>query len=273
MRTVKLSVVVVLAGLVGCGPKVATIEIAPKEVVLAKKGDAASLVGTAKDAEGKKVENPVLVWASSDPTVAAVDGATGKVTGLKTGDAKVTATYQTIVGEAKVRVSIPASISFAPAVLTLTGPGGKGRVVAKVLDEKGREASAKLSWESADAKVATVSPAGEITGVAPGETQVFAVVGELRAPVKVVVPAPTAAALEVGKAVTMKLGGKPIALEVVAKDAAGKDMAGAQLSFSIADAKVATVDTAGAVTPVGKGKTKVTVTSGDKSAEIDITVK
>ncbi len=59
----------------------------------------------------------------------------------------------------------------------------------------------------------------------------------------------------------------------MAKDAEGKEMANVPFTYAAEDAKVATVDAAGVVTGVAKGKTKVTVTAGDKSATVEVKVK
>ena len=264
-----LSFAVVFA-VVGCGPKVASIDLSPDRLSLSKKGDVQALVATAKDAEKKNVEGVTVVFTSADPAVAAVD-ATGKVTAVKSGDTTVVATVGAVTASAPVKVSIPASISLAPAEVKLVGAGSKAAVVAKVLDEKGREAQAEVTWESADAKIATVA-AGQIVAVAAGETTVNALAAGLKAPVKVSVSVPVVATVEADKALDLKVG-TPGKLKVVAKDADGKEVAAATFTYASADAKVATVDATGTVTPVGKGKTKLTVTSGEKSATVEVKVK
>ncbi len=270
MRSLKLASLFAALSLVACGPKVAKIDVVPAKVEIAKKGDMVSLAATPVDAAGKKVENVAVAFTSSDPAVASVDAASGKVTGLKSGDAKITVTFEKITAEVPVVVSIPATITPAPAELKLD-LGAKGKVAAKVLDEKGRETKAEVTFESADAKIATVA-AGEITAVGAGGAQVFAVAGAIRQPVKVVVVAPAAAAVEADKELEVKAGATA-QIKVVAKDAEGKEMANVPFSYAAEDAKVATVDAAGVVTGVAKGKTKVTVTAGDKSATVEVKVK
>lgn len=272
MRAVKMLCVAVAAVLSACGPKVASIEISPNPVTLAKKGDVANLVATPKDAAGKPVENTQVTFAVADAAVASVDSLTGKVTALKTGTTEVTATFQKVSASVPVKVTIPASISLAPAAVELKGLGQAAPVTAKLLDEKGEEMKGEFTWESADTKIAEVKN-GEITSVGAGETVVTVKAGGQSAQVKVVVALPAAAAVEAEKALELKAGDAPVKVNAVAKDAEGKEIAGAPFTYAIDNAKVATVDAAGMVTPVGKGKAKLTIASGEQSATVEITVK
>jgi uncharacterized protein YjdB len=270
MRAVKVLSFAVVFAVVGCGPKVASIDLSPDRLSLTKKGEVQALSATPKDAEKKKVEGATVVFTSASPAVATVDAA-GKVTAVKSGDTTIVATLGQVTASAPVKVAIPASISLAPADVKLVGAGSKAMVVAKVLDDAGRPATAEVTWESADAKIATVK-GGEIVAVGAGETKVFAVAAEVKAPVKVTVAIPVVATVEADKELDLKVG-TPGKLKVVAKDAEGKEIANTAFTYAIDNAKVATVDAAGTVTPVGKGKAKLTVTAGEKSATVEVKVK
>lgn len=262
-------------GLAACGPKVASIDVQPAtKVTLTQKGQVAKFTATPKDAEGKAIENLTLTWTTSDPSVATVDAASGDVTAVKTGDAVVKVAYQDKAAQdVQVQVSVPASISVAPAELTLDGVGKSTKLSAKVLDEKGRVVTEDVVWESPNPEIATVSK-GEVSAMGIGQAQVFAVAAGVRAPVKIVVTAPELASLEVGPALELKAkGGEPTKINAVGKDAAGTAVTSAVFAFESADPKVATVDAAGMVTPVAKGKTKINVTSGGKTAAVDVVVK
>ena len=95
-------------------------------------------------------------WSSSDSKVASVS-AGGAVTGVATGDADITATYQTISGKARVTVARPA--------FTISGTlrdGASGRILADVLVQAVDSTGATRS--------ATTDPSGAyaISGVSPG---------------------------------------------------------------------------------------------------------
>ncbi len=271
MRTTKLLCLAAVLGIAACGPNVASIEVTPKAAELNKKGATATLVATPKNPEGTQVEGVTLTFASSDAAVAAVDAA-GKVTAQKSGDAKITVSFEKVSAEVAVKVSIPASLPVTPALVRLDGLGTRARVSAKVLDDKGREVKAPIVWESAAPMVATVRD-GEITAMGAGEGQVFAVAEGLRSPVKVTVVVPEVATVECEKTVELKVGAAPVKLKVVAKDAAGKEVPSARFTYAAADAKVAKVDETGSLAAVGKGKTKVTVTSTNgKSTTVEVKV-
>ena len=172
MRAVKmLSVAVaVLFGLAACGPKVATIDSRSQDGVAVEEGRYPSADRDPQGRRGQEGRRRDRRVPEADPTVATVDAATGKVTAVKSGDATIAATVDKITGSAQVKVSIPATVSIAPADVKLDGVGAKATVIAKVLDEKGRPVPAPLTWETADAKIATVAN-GEIISVAGGETQ------------------------------------------------------------------------------------------------------
>jgi photosystem II stability/assembly factor-like uncharacterized protein len=67
----------------------ASIDLSPPVVTLAPR-QTVQLVATAKESNGNQLLNVVFTWNSSDPTVASVDNA-GRVTGIKTGRAQITA--------------------------------------------------------------------------------------------------------------------------------------------------------------------------------------
>ncbi len=270
MRSLKLVSLAAVFVLSACGPKVASIEIAPGSLELNKKGEIKALTATPKDAQSKAVENVQITYSSSDPKVATVD-AKGQVSAVDSGDAVVTASFEQIKATANVKVSIPGSIALAPKDARLDDVGAKVNVVAKVLDGKGREMKETVTWTVEDAKVAAVAN-GEITAVGAGETNVVATAGALKSSFKVTVVVPVVATVEAEKEVEVKVG-ETATLKPAGKDAEGKAIASATFTFASADEKIATVDAAGVVKGVKKGKTKVTVTSGDKSATVDVKVK
>ena len=125
--------------------------------------------------------------------------------------------------------------SSKPAVVSIDGNG---------LFTANAEGSAKLTVTTAQKKSATVT-------------------------VKVVDPyKPTAIAIAQGKAVTITMG-QPLQLNVVL----APESARATLTWTSSKGKVATVDGNGLVTPVGEGKTKITVkTQNKKKATITVNV-
>ena len=256
--------------LAGCS-KVKSVEVAPAELTLTEPGQTARLTAVAKDSDGAPVPGAALAFTSSAPEIASVDNE-GIVKAFQVGDAVVKATFEgKISGEAKVKVSLPFAISVVPDTVTLEGIGAQAKIAATVRDEKGREVpGAELSWENAAPNVISVSR-GEFTSVGIGEAQVYAVAGAIKAPVRVVVAPPTLSTLEVQQPPVLKAG-EPFKLSVDAKDPNGKPAVGASFSYESSDPKVVAVDVTGVLTPVKKGKAKLTVRSGAKSAEVEVEV-
>ena len=77
-------------------------------------------------------------------------------------------------------------------------------------------------------------------------------------------------AIEVEKELRLKVGGPAEKLHPTARDAEGRMLAFASFSYTSTDAKVATVDAAGVVKPVGPGKAKVVAKSGEASAPCEV---
>ncbi|MGC4117937.1 MAG: Ig-like domain-containing protein [Myxococcales bacterium] len=271
MRSVKFVSLVAVFALSACGPKVTSIELAPGALELGKKGEIKALTATPKDAEKKAVENVQITYTSSDPKVATVD-AKGQVSAVDTGEATITAAFEQNKATATVKVAIPGSITFAPADVKLVGVGSKAAVVAKVMDSKGKEMKLSATFVPGDGKVATVA-GNEFTAVAAGEATFVATAGDVKSNLKVSVTVPVLTTVEADKALEIAKAGETATIKAMGKDADGKEIAGTAFTFASADEKIAKVDAAGVVTAVKKGKTKVTVTAGDKSATVEVQVK
>ena len=69
-------------------------------------GQSTQANATTKDASGNVLTGRTIVWTTSDPAVASVDGA-GLVTALKAGTVTVTATSEGKTGSASLTVAAP----------------------------------------------------------------------------------------------------------------------------------------------------------------------
>lgn len=114
------------------------------------------------------------VWASSDPTVATVDQ-TGKVTGVKAGNANITFTTTdggkvgTTAAVIAVAVIVPTSVAVSPASPTTT-VGGTVKLSASITPANSTDKTGV--WTSATPAVATVAQDGTVTGVSEGTSEV-----------------------------------------------------------------------------------------------------
>ena len=96
-------------------PPVAAVAVTPSSATIPANGTI-QLTATPKDANGNALSGRTVTWASSAPSIAAVNGS-GFVAGLAAGTATISATSEGIVGTSAVTVQ-PAS---GPAVLAGAG--------------------------------------------------------------------------------------------------------------------------------------------------------
>lgn len=85
-------------------PGAGRILIEPDSVVLNTIGASTTLTATVIDTEGDTIDDASVTWASADAAVATVDKA-GVVTSVDFGRTKVSATYDSVSGEAAVEVA------------------------------------------------------------------------------------------------------------------------------------------------------------------------
>lgn len=163
-------------------------------------------------------------------------------------------------------------IEVTPKSVALNTAGQKEplQVLAMTADGKPVD-GVKFDFSSADKNVATVDAQGAVTAVKSGATTVEVKANDksTKVAVEVVIP---------GKIVTK---GGPIALtgigttatiDAQVQDDAGRPMKGADVAFSSADPKVATVS-GNTVTAAGVGTTTVTATAGALKQAVEVTVK
>ena len=84
-------------------------------------GGALSLAAIISDRRGQVVTDRAVVWSSDAPGVATIDSASGKVTAIAMGVARITAAFGTVATTVSLRVL------RSPAALTITAGPGSGR--------------------------------------------------------------------------------------------------------------------------------------------------
>ena len=208
---------------------------------------------------------PEVTWASKNPAVATVDE-NGTVTGLKKGSATITATAadgSKVVGSVTLTVTQPvSSIVFSQTEIpVIVGRTAQAKVTVQPADatDKG------LVWSSSDDTIATVQ-AGRITGKKAGvcivtcasksnpdvAAEVTVNVSQLVTKVECTTPEGERS-LRTGESMQLHWN-------VLPYDATDKG-----LSFKSSAPKVATVDSNGIVTAVGRGTATITATAQDAS--------
>lgn len=120
--------------------------------------------------------NLTPTWASANPAIASVTQG-GVVTGVAAGTAAITATAAGVVGNATVTVTAPVC-TVSNVLVNPTSPNvfvGDSVVLRANIGQQNCTGLVP-TWTSANPAVATVTPAGVVTAVAPGTVSVSAAV-------------------------------------------------------------------------------------------------
>ena len=254
-------------------PRPATVAVAPATVRLTALGATEQLTAEVRDQNGNAMTGAAVSWASSAASVATVSS-TGLVTAVGNGTATITATAGSASGSATVTVAQEVSaVAVSPATDTLVA-GDTLRLAAEATDANGRPvAGTEFDWASSDTLVAVVDDAGLVTGVGAGEAEVTATAAGVtgRAELTVVTPVPTTVAVSPDTVALTALG-QTAQLDAEVRDQIGRVMEGVPVSWSSADRLVAAVDSAGLVTAIGGGATRIAATAGEVSGMAVVTV-
>ena len=258
---------------VAVGQVVSAVTVSPATLEFSALGDTLRLRAEAVDANGYPVEGAVVMWASDDGSVAAVDGS-GLVRSVGNGEAMVTALADPVSGTADVTVAqLASAVTVSPATLEFSALGDTLRLRAEAVDANGYPVEGSVvTWSSRDASVATVDASGLVSSVGNGEAMVVAaadsVSGSAEVAVGQVVSAVTVspATLEFSALRdTLRLGAEAV-------DANGHTIVGAGFTWASGNRFIAAVDSLGRVRSVRNGSAVVTATSGSTSDSATVTV-
>ena len=160
------------------------ITIAPSEPdTLTAVGQTLRLVATVKDQHGETMTGVSISWESSDSQMATVS-ATGLVTSVANGTAKITAT----TGDVSTAVTVIVAQEVHGIAITPPSPkvviatGNTEQLSATVLDSEETPVSGAVpTWSSSDEAVATVDSNGLVTAVGVGQAEITATYEEYTA--------------------------------------------------------------------------------------------
>ncbi|HEU5154517.1 MAG TPA: Ig-like domain-containing protein [Gemmatimonadales bacterium] len=249
---------------------VASIVIAPAEKKL-HPGESAQLEVVLRDPRDAPLKDRPVEWRSEAPDKVTVS-ATGKVSAIAEGTARITATAEGKSGSATIQV-----VPMPVATVLIGGPpelavGDAVQLNVTLKDAKGGILRGRaITWSSSDSKIATVSPSGLTTALTPGKATITVESEGQRAthPLNIK-PAPVGS-------VTVESPGSIVAgetaqLNAVLRDSRGAVLIGRQVKWTSATPKVATVSDAGLVTAVDVGGARITCESEGKSTTVNLTV-
>lgn len=253
-------------------PSVQTVLVLPPTVSL-RVGGTAALAASPRTAAGAEVTGRTVSWNSGTPGVATVNAA-GVVTAVAPGSATVTATVDGVTGSAAVTVTqMPVVAVAVTPVSTSLRVGGTLALAAAARDSAGGAVMGRpVTWSSSAPTVATVSPSGVVTAIAPGSATVTAAVeGVTGSAAIAVLPIPVASVLVSPPTGGVQVGAT-LTLTATPRDSAGMTLAGRAVAWSSSAPGIATVSSAGVVTGVAPGTASIGATVEGMRGDATITV-
>lgn len=251
---------------------VAAIRITPASPSLVT-GATVQLTATPLDAAGTTLTGRTVSWNSEMSSIATVS-ASGLVTGVSPGSARIQATSGGVTGDVTVTVT-PAPV--ASVLITPSAPsvesGDTLRLAAAARDAQGNALPGRtIQWTSLSPAIASVSASGLVTALAPGSTTVRATAESVSQEVTLTVRAAAVATVRLSRDTATLVPGQPLVLATTLLDARGNTLGNRVVTWTSSVEGVASVASNGAVTAIAPGTTTITATSETKSATATITV-
>ena len=231
-------------------------------------GENRTLTAAAVDGQGRAITTKPIRWSVDAPGILTIDPATGAVTGVAAGTARVTATAGVRSASVTVRVirrvsTVVVSPDPAPNVRAATTLAFVVNPKAADGSDAGDLADRTIAWSvvnpAGPTRTASVSTDGILTGVFPGDADVTVTVDGVSRTVRVRV---NAASIDVKSASTFVLVGTTMPLQATALDANDAPIPNVPVTWSTSNQAVATVDANGVVTALTPGLAVITATGG-----------
>ncbi len=268
----------------GCGggggvagpPPVASLSVALAQTSVVI-GQTTTATATPRDAGGTVLTGRAITW-SSDNTAVATVSATGLVTAVSTGAARIIAGSEGQSGSATVTITVPPVASVAVSLSSSSIVAGTTtQATATTRDASGAIVTGRLvSWSSDNTAVATVSSTGSntavVTAVGSGTANITGTSEGRTGSAQVTVVATAVASVTVSLASSTIGIGRTTQATATTKDAGGSVVTGRAVAWTSDNPAVATVSAVGVVTGVATGSANITATSEGRSGSTAVTV-
>ena len=267
-----------------------TLLLSPAEAQV-EVGQAITLQAAGTDSEGNAISGSAVTWESLDAGIATVS-ASGVVTGLATGVAKIMASFGGQTTESAVtviaqpvapppvvvrgddrpqaRMSV-ASVQVSPQSGTVT-VGQSLRFSASAVDGNGRGLSGRrIQWQSSNPMVASVQ-GGLVIGVSVGNATISAISENRAGDIAIVVSAVPVFRVSVAVATTNVPVGQSVRASADLFAADGSPLLGRTVRWNSSNTTVASVAESGLVVAIGPGAVTITASSEGRSGSVTLTV-
>ncbi len=254
--------------LVRRSPEAESITLTPNAFDVPVNGSV-RVTGTAFDRNNNTIAGRTIRFSSETPAVATVT-ADGLVIGVAPGQAIIAATLDDARGQAIATVipEVPASVQVSPSTVTLRRTNVR-QFTATPRNASGAPITGQtITWQSSNSAVASVSPTGEVTAVAPGAATITATSASISGtaavtvteiPIGSVTLAPETRSLQVNESFIPTVTLRDTASNVLST-------LGRTLTWTSSNEIAATVSTTGVVTGRRAGSARITAASPDNPA-------
>jgi len=237
-------------------------------------GQTLALSVSVRAADGSVLTGRPVEYSSSSTAVATVSN-TGVVTGIAPGAVTITVRSGAVEGSIAITVlPVPvASITLSAPATTLE----TRRTLAVSATLRAADGAVltgrSVDWESSNTAVATVSPAGVVTGVARGTVTITARSGSVSGSLLLTVTPPPVASVTVTSPITTIVVGGTTQLQATLRAADGTLLEGREVQWVSGTASIATVNNGGLVTAIAPGTVTISATSEGRTGALVLTVQ
>lgn len=238
-------------------------------------GDTLRLSALPLGMSGQAMDGRVVRYASSAPSIADVDPASGLVTAHGPGVARITATCEGASAsmELRVRLAPVASISVTPETRALH-PQWTVVLTVALADAAGRPLHGRqVEFTSSNPNIATVGASGLVTAGGVG-TATITVTSEGRTDTVLITVTPAEVfAISISPDVRVMSDGTILQYSAYPRDERGFTLADRPITWATSDVNVAFVSSTGLVSARVPGGVMITARSGSVSASLPLTVR
>ena len=231
-------------------------------------GETEQLIATGIFAEGSEDITSMVVWSSSDETVATIDS-TGLVTSIGEGTTEITARLGEKTSDPQILTVGPPRLESIEVVAAeaaiASGETLQYTATGIYTDATREDITSQVTWQSSDTTVATIDSTGLVTSIGEGTTEITARLGEKTSdPQILTVGPPRLESIEVVAAEAAIASGETLQYTAtgIYTDATREDIT-SQVTWQSSDTTVATIDSTGLVTSLSEGTIEITATLGE----------
>lgn len=236
---------------------VASVRVQPTSQNLVE-GQTAQLQAQPLDADGKPLVGRVVLWTTSNASVATVTS-TGSVTAHTLGSAVITATCEGMSASTTITVNPPGpnTVVVTPAQV-LVQEGLTSQLTVEVLDAGGRPLpNSVVTYASSNTAVASISSSGLVTAGVPGKATITATSGGKTGTTEVTVTSTPVDSVVVTPSAPFIVVGRTLMLTAQALGGSGQVLTGRTITWSSSTPSIADVTASGVVNAKAPGSTVV----------------